>query len=239
MKPLIGITIDVAHDPEDARSGGKLSLNYNYAQVVADAGGVPVLIPPQADPVALSEVLDGLLIPGGNDIDACNWGEANHPEAKTIAQERFDVEKKLFTTVDPKMPVLGICYGCQFINVMRGGSMIQHLPDVVDETHTGGENQKYQIEKGSKLSNIFGKEAQGQSWHHQAIKDVGHDLKVVAKSEDGVIEAIEADDRPWLVGVQWHPERTFDDPATRKLFENFIAAASDYQAKRTNAVGVW
>jgi len=239
MKPLIGITVDVARDLENARSGGKLSLNWNYAQVLADSGGVPVLIPPQADPTSLAEALDGLLIPGGNDINAGNWGEANHPEAKTIAKERFEGEKKLFAAIDPRMPVLGICYGCQFINVIRGGSIIQHLPEETKHPHTDGEKQKYQLEKGSKLSNIFGKQAQGQSWHHQAIKTVGRDLKVVAKSEDGVIEAVEAEDRPWLVGVQWHPERTFDDPATRKLFENFIAAAAAYKEHRTHAVGVW
>jgi putative glutamine amidotransferase len=229
MKPIIGITVDCAPDPQDPRSGGKLQLNWNYAQVIADAGGVPLLIPPQVEGDEILHLLDGLLIPGGNDIDACHWGEANHPSVEPIAPERFGLEKRLYNSLSEEMPVLGICYGCQFINVMRGGSLIQHLPDEDGSSvHTGGEHQTYQINPDSKLGHMVGEQMEGQSWHHQAIKQPGSGLKVIARSTDGTVEAVEAIDRPWMVGVQWHPERTFEDPATQKLFTEFIAAARKY-----------
>ena len=232
-KPIIGITVDALLDEKDTRSGGKLTLNWNYAQAVADAGGVPVLIPPQTDATAMALVLDGLLIPGGNDIDAKHWGEENHPTVETIAEERFDVERRLYEAADPEMPIFGICYGCQFINVVRGGSLIQHLPDVVGhESDRGGTMQDYRIDADSSLAEIMGEDVQGQSWHHQAVKDLGAGLKVVAKNEDGVVEAIEAEDRPWMIGVQWHPERTTEDEATQRLFRNFVGAAAEFKAKR-------
>lgn len=240
-KPLIGITVDFVPEPGNARTGGgKLQLNANYAQAIADSGGVPILIPPYADVVELADMLDGLLIPGGNDIDASNWGEANHAAVEKIAQERFESEKKLFNAISPEMPVLGICYGCQFINVVRGGSLIQHLPDVEGTAdHTSGPVQHYKLDRDSKLAEVFGSDAEGQSWHHQAIGKTGEGLRIVAKSDDGVVEAVEADDRPWLVGVQWHPERTFDDPKTRKLFSAFVAAAEAYHEHKKSTVGVW
>lgn len=228
MKPLIGITVNAKEEPAD-KTGGKLWLNWNYAQVVADAGGIPVLIPPQADKAELCKVLHGWLIPGGDDIDAKHFGEENHPAVKPIEEERYQSEAELYQNADPNMPVLGICYGCQFINVMRGGKLIQHLPDVVDhESHEGGTEQSYTIREGSKLQSIVGAQTTGKSYHHQAVGPVGEGLTVVAEHEDGMVEALEATDRPWMIGVQWHPERTFEDERSRKLFEAFIDAARRY-----------
>ena len=237
MKPLIGITVNAKEEPED-KSGGRLWLNWNYAQVIADAGGIPILIPPQADMKALSETIDGWLIPGGDDIDAKHFGEENHPAVQKVEDERFNAEAELYKHLSAETPVLGICYGCQFINVQRGGKLIQHLPDVVGhDAHTGGTDQRYLIRSGSKLASIVGKEvAGGKSYHHQAVGALGQGLSVVAEHEDGMVEAIEATDRPWMVGVQWHPERTFKDPESRKLFEAFIKAASEYAAKKKAAV---
>ena len=236
MKPLIGITVNAKEEPEE-KTGGKLWLNWNYAQVISDAGGIPILIPPQADMKELAGVLHGWLIPGGYDIDAKHFGEQNHPMVIPIEEERFQAEAELYKHLDADVPVLGICYGCQFLNVQRGGNLIQHLPDVVGhEAHEGGTPQKYQIDSGSKLSTIVGSEVmEGKSYHHQAIGDLGKGLTVVGKHEDGMVEAIEADDRPWMVGVQWHPERTFSDPSSRKLFEAFVSAARDYANKKMTA----
>lgn len=233
MKPLIGITVNAKEEPED-KSGGRLWLNWNYAQSVADAGGIPILIPPQADMAELARIIDGWLIPGGYDIDAKHFGEENHSAVQLIEEERFQAEAELYKHMDPATPVFGICYGCQFINVQRGGKLIQHLPDVVGhEAHEGGTEQKYKVLSGSKLGQIVGSDvAEGKSYHHQAVGALGHNLTVVAEHEDGMIEAIEATDRPWMVGVQWHPERTFTDPASRKLFDAFIAAARAYAANK-------
>ncbi len=234
MKPVIGITVDCKRDPEDARTRGKLELNWNYAQAVADAGGIPILIPPMADMEKLSQLIDGWLIPGGDDIDAKQFGEENHPKVSLQDPARFEGEKKLWEQISTDLPVFGICYGCQFLNVVRGGTLIQHLPDVVGhESHTGGTVQTYEVETDSRLGSVIQTpKINGKSYHHQAVKAVGEHLAVVSKGEDGTIEAIEATDRPWVIGVQWHPERSIEDPATQRLFEDFIAAAARFADKK-------
>jgi putative glutamine amidotransferase len=220
--------------PDERRTCGKLELNWNYAQAVADAGGVPLLIPPHADPAAVADIIDGWLIPGGNDIDASYWGEQNHPKVKPIEDSRFQAERRLYKHANPTMPVLGICYGCQFINIERGGSLYQHLPDVIGhDRNSGGTMQQYELDPDSQLKASMGDErVRGESWHHQSIRDTGKNLRVVAEGEDGVIEGVEATDRPWLVGVQWHPERTPEDEATQRLFRSFVQACAEYAQKR-------
>jgi putative glutamine amidotransferase len=236
-KPVIGITVDCAFDPADGRTNGKLELNWNYAQAIAEAGGIPLLIPPQAEPGVVADIIDGWLIPGGNDIDASHWGEQNHPKVKVIEPERFDAERRLMDSVPPELPVLGICYGCQFINVAHGGSLEQHLPDVLGhDLHRGGTLQRYSVEAGSKLAEATGVESiEGKSYHHQAVGRPGAGLQVIAKDQEGVIEAIEATDRPWMIGVQWHPERTREDEATQRLFRSFVRAAAEYRAAKRGA----
>ncbi len=234
MKPIIGITVDAEPKPADPRTGGSLKLNWNYAQVIADAGGVPLLIPPQADPVAIVGMIDGLLIPGGNDIDPTYWGEPLHPRAELIARERHQVERGIYEAAPKDLPILGVCYGCQFLNVVEGGSLIQHLPDLTGhELDQKGNVQTYQLEPDSKTSAALGTtEASGQSWHHQAIGRVAEGLRVSARNEDGTIEAIESTTRPWVVGVQWHPERTHSAEDSRSLFKHFVEAAAAYRANR-------
>ena len=234
MKPLIAITVEARRDPEDPRTRGTMSLNWNYGQAVAEAGGVPILIPPMADMREVARIIDGWLIPGGYDIDANRFGEENHPSVELQDPSRYEGEADLLSHLDPEVPVLGICYGCQFINVARGGNLIEHLPEVVEEVHTGGAVQTYQI-ADSKLKEAAGvTRIEGKSYHHQAVKELGENLNAVAKAGDGTIEAIEATDRSWMIGVQWHPERTLEDPATRRLFENFVA-----EAKSTPNGGGW
>jgi putative glutamine amidotransferase len=110
------------------------------------------------------------------------------------------------------------------------------LPDVVGhEEHTGGTLQEYQVEAGSQLEGLIGTQLiTGKSYHHQAVKDVGENLKIVSKNADGTVEAIEATDRPWVIGVQWHPERTLEDAPTQKIFKNFIDAARQFAEGTTN-----
>lgn len=230
MKPIIGITgdVDIAV-ASDRNGGGRVQLNFNYLDAVADAGGCPVIIPPQSDPSILQS-LAGLIIPGGHDISASEFGEENHPSVDPIAPHRYRAERTLLHAIDPKMPVLGICYGCQLINIAQGGNLIQHIPDVVGhENDKDGAMQTYAVEEGSKLAQIAGIHQSGQSWHHQAIREVGRDLKVTARNEDGLIEAIESTTRPWMIGVQWHPERTPTSEESKRLFSAFIDAARSYR----------
>lgn len=238
MKPLIGITVVAEPEPDNPRSGGVLKLNYNYAQFVADAGGIPILIPPQGDPKLMAEMLDGWLIPGGLDIDAKEFGQENHPKAEVMPPERFQIEKELYQNANADMPILGICYGCQFLNVMRGGNLIQHLHDVVEtgETHVPGDIQEYKVNPGTKLGQLVGTEATGRSFHHQAVDQVGQDLIVTAHASDGVVEAIEDPNKDFFLAVQWHPERTPESETSRNLIQAFINAAASYKAKKQTAV---
>lgn len=229
MKPIIGITVEPKHDPEDKRSKGKLTLNWNYPEMISEAGGVPIMIPPTADMQAVANIIDGWLIPGGADIDASRFGEPNHPEVEPQDPARFDAELRLFKSVDSKLPVLGICYGCQFLNVVRGGSLEQHLPDRLGHNrHAEGSDEPMKLIGQSKLSQTTGERLNGKSYHHQAIGKLGKGLKVTAQAQDGTIEAIEAEDREWEVAVQWHPERSPDDDANRAIFRAFIDAARRY-----------
>lgn len=233
-QPIIGITVEFKPEPEKPQSGGLLTLNRNYVKAIEAAGGVPIMIPPTAQPAAMSELIDGWLIPGGDDIDAAEFGEENHPEVTLMAPDRYRFERSLFSVVDPQLPVLGICYGCQFLNVARGGSIEQHIPDRVGGTHhSGGTLEENPVDPSSLLSQVAGTTLmQGKSYHHQAVGRIGTGLQTVARHADGTVEAIEATDRPWMIGVQWHPERTPDDSATQRLFSAFVAAAAEYRRVR-------
>ncbi len=234
MRPLIGITVDAEFDDSNDRSNGKLMLNWNYASRVAEACGNPILISPLTDLEWAAKSIDGWLIPGGADMDARHFGEENHPKAELMNPKRWEMEDRLFSLIDPELPTLGICYGCQFINVKRGGSLIQHLPDVVEnDEHTGGTLQPYELVGASKLSTFAGTErVEGKSYHHQAVARVGSGLAVVAKHDDGTVEAIEDASKPFFVGVQWHPERTPEDAATQNLFRSFVEAAREYMESK-------
>lgn len=230
MKPLIGITVESEFDESNDRSNGKLILNWNYAEQVSLAGGNPILITPLTDLEWAAKHIDGWLIPGGADMDAAHFGEENHPKVELMNPKRWEMEDALYRLIDPALPVFGICFGCQFLNVQRGGSLIQHLPDVVDhEEHSNGTMQTYDLVGGSKLSGHTGTgRVEGKSYHHQAVNRVGNGLTVVAKHGDGTVEAIEDAAKPFFVGVQWHPERTPDDQATQNLFRAFADAARAY-----------
>lgn len=233
MKPIIGITVEPSYDANNDRSRGKLVLNWNYAQVIADAGGVPILIPPTADADEVAKLLDGWLIPGGLDIDAGNFDEENHPEVELQDPSRFQIECELYQRLPASVPIFGICYGCQFLNVVRGGTLVQHLPDILGHNaHGQGTWETVVVDPDSQLRKLTGSSIKAKSFHHQSIGKVGENLAVTAKSEDGVIEAIEATDRPWMIAVQWHPERSFDDPSNKRLIEAFVRAAADHATQR-------
>lgn len=228
-KPLIGITTNW-RKPDDFALA---SMDVAYAEAVSQAGGVPVLIPPFTDARALTEALDGLLIPGGADIDPRYYQEEPHPQTRIVNTPRFEQEWALLSEFEARQkPIFGICYGCQLLNVWRGGSLHQHLPDLPNVTlkhdHQDGEDIPYhfvQIDPHSLLYTIVGQtQIRIVTAHHQAIKAVGRNLKVVATSPDGVLEAIEDPELPFFVGVQWHPERDPTAPATQALFRAFVEA---------------
>jgi putative glutamine amidotransferase len=196
------------------------------------------VVPPVADIEQISQIVDGWLIPGGDDIDASRFGQENHPNVSLQDPARYSFEHDLWEVLPVEVPVFGICYGCQFLNVVRGGTLIQHLPDVPGvQVHTGGGLQEYNVAPGSALASVVaGALTSGKSYHHQAVDRVADGMSVSARSQDGVVEALEATDRPWVIGVQWHPERTLDDKNSRALFSNFVQAASHYSVRRQKQV---
>ncbi|MBL8060258.1 MAG: gamma-glutamyl-gamma-aminobutyrate hydrolase family protein [Chthonomonas sp.] len=231
MKPIIGITCDIYPVGDDR--GPEYRLKVNYCEMVAEAGGIPVIIPTVADVEELASMLDGVLIPGGRDIDPARFGQEKHPAADLQNPARFETEASLYENLPKDAPVFGICYGAQFLNVAGGGTINQHIPDhLVNHDHEGGTLQGYSVDRDSRLGAIVVDHLEGKSFHHQAIDQVADGLKVVARHDDGTIEAVEGDGPRWMIGVQWHPERTPDDPNSKRLFAAFVEEAKKFRARR-------
>lgn len=224
MKPLIAITTDLQSD-------SRHTLNWNYPEQVAKAGGNPIIISPLTDLEEVVGLFDGWLIPGGNDFDSAYYGQPLHPKAELQHPARWEMEQKLYSLIPSDLPILGICGGCQFINVIRGGTLHQHIPEILGhESHSGGTLQDYSVFEQSVLARSANAvKIVGKSYHHQAVDKLGSELTITARSEDGTVEAIEDQSKPFCVGVQWHPERTPDDLATQNLFKAFIDAASSFR----------
>jgi len=196
---------------------------HNYALAITRAGGVPLLAP-NVDPElaeAYVEGADALLLTGGVDIDPYLYDTRPHPDLGNVDRGRDAFELALYRAFrDRSKPVLGICRGIQLVNVAHGGSLHQHVPAVAGaEQHiqrdiTGAPLQRVTLEPGSRLAAAFGAERlHVNSFHHQAVDRVGDGLRVVARSDDGMVEALEADDDGsdgFVVAVQWHPEMCWD-----------------------------
>ncbi|TPX05567.1 gamma-glutamyl-gamma-aminobutyrate hydrolase family protein, partial [Schumannella luteola] len=215
--PLIGLTTYLEQAQTGVWDVQAAFLPKVYFEAVYRAGGIPVLLPPQ--PVdggvvdAVLEPLDGLIITGGKDVDPARYGQQPHPTTDTPRLDRDAWEDALLVgAIDRELPFLGICRGLQVLNVTRGGSLIQHLPDVVGSTryNAGGgvfTVNEVAIDGGTKLAELVpDATASVKSYHHQAIDEVGDGLVVTARSDDGVIQAVELAEHPFGVAVQWHPE---------------------------------
>ena len=211
-------------------------LPARYTDMVAAAGGMPVLLPPLAGVDSALGRIDGLVLSGGGDIDPAHYGAARHPASGPANPGRDEAEIALARLALARgLPVLGICRGLQVINVALGGTLHQHLPDLLGhEGHApepvGYGSHKVSVPPGSRLAGILGRtEAAVPTHHHQAIDRLGSGLAATAWADDGVIEAVEpidgGDGAPFAVAVQWHPEAG-DDPS---LFGFLITAAQRYQ----------
>lgn len=228
-RPTIGITSVF----EDNNSSKKVSVSYNYVQAVLDNGGIPVILPTIDNPQVISQYvhqIDGLVLIGGLDIPPAVYGHKSHQTVEPLPQLRYEFESRLIRQfLDTKKPVLGVCLGMQFTNVVRGGSLIQDIPSQVTEpvTHRGENSwHKVTIERNSLLETILSaNEAYVYSSHHQAVNDLGKNLKVIARSGDGVIEALERTDGGFGLFVQWHPEAMTDDPVHRDAIYGALVRA--------------
>ncbi|MGE3314070.1 MAG: gamma-glutamyl-gamma-aminobutyrate hydrolase family protein [Planctomycetaceae bacterium] len=236
MTPLIGITTYGRDEDNRFRVPG------DYVDAVRRAGGVPVLIPPGGHGLefALARV-DGLILAGGGDINPQHYGGTMHETIYSVDAERDASEMILArAVVESGMPTFGICRGLQLINVALGGTLHEHLPDVVGESvlhrlpPREATEHAVRVKSGSKLGDVLlDLEFTAASWHHQAVRDVAPGLNVVAHAPDGTIEALEKTDHPWLIAVQWHPELTAAVSATQqRLFDAFVAATKSPKPAR-------
>jgi len=234
--PVIGISSYLEQASSGVWDTRAVFLPWIYAEPVVSAGGAVVVLPPQVpSPDAVAGVLatlDGLYIAGGYDVDPSRYGEEAHGETDEPRTDRDAWEIALFHGACALgLPVLGVCRGAQVINVARGGTLVQHLPDRLGHSGYQGGDAVYRrvgvkVAEGSLLSTLHPEERDVPVYHHQAIDVLGTGLTVTAHSVDGVVEAVEDPTLDFCVAVQWHPER--DD--LTDIWEGFVSAAALYQA---------
>lgn len=241
-KPVIGITLDLANNNENYRysSFPWYVLRQNYAESVIQASGIPLMIPYQEDADTILQLIDGLILPGGDeDINPKVYGHdiTSHKTTPNEARDNFEflIAKKAIAL---DMPILGICRGMQLLNIAFGGTLIQHIPDYLhlrpSESVINHEqplpkhvvSHLIDIKPHTILAQLAGdlSETMVNSTHHQAVWQVGEEMRVSATAPDGIIEAIEAINHKFIVGVEWHPEYLNNNGLDAKLFKALIAA---------------
>ena len=234
-RPLIGITID-SHD-----DGDKYESPMSYARAVELAGGLPFLLPYMTDVSLIPQyvdALDGILFAGGNDLDPAVYGQSWHPKAEPIDPARQKFETALIAEVEKrKLPALGDCLGSQLMNVYRGGSLHQFLPDVdraaaIEHRRVGEQSSRHavSVDTSSKLGHAIGAaNVSVNTFHKQSASKLGRGLKVIATAPDGVIEGFEDPSFPLFAAVQWHPERLVEEPEHLGVFKLLVETARDKQ----------
>jgi putative glutamine amidotransferase len=233
--PLIGIStsITVGTSPERAY------VNSTYLHAVQQAGGVPVILPPQLSGASLTRLargLDGLLLTGGGDVDPVLFGEAPHATLYDVAPARDSLETgAVRIALDRRLPILAICRGIQVLNVAMGGTLYQDVAtDPGTQLQHSQQEPRHQpshkvtVAPGSLLAETLGvDEVEVNSMHHQAVKAAGAGLAAVAWAPDQIIEGLELSDRSrFVLGVQWHPEELVgDSEPARRLFAALVRSA--------------
>ncbi len=200
-----------------------------YPKVIEKAGGLPVQLTRNTDPVEIVRRLDGLVMTGGADPDPELYGEEPHPELGAVERGRDDWELALIrAALDARIPMLCVCRGAQLLNIALGGTLVQHLDS---PEHAGWDKPRIErchtvrVSGGSRAEALYGSEVPTNSLHHQAVGRLGEGVVVTGTAEDGVVEAFEISGRPEVFAVQWHPEMLSDvvDPAFVWLVEESAA----------------
>jgi len=232
VKPIIGLLAEVSDEK-------KCAVLNSYVRAIEDAGGLPVLLPYVEDGEVIADfckACDGILFTGGVDVDPGMYGEKRHPMLGETARYRDSLEARVFSEFyKTEKPILGICRGAQIINVLLGGSLWQdipsEMPSEIDHRQKEGQfslSHRVNILEGTPLRGLVSKgRMNANSFHHQAIKALGADLEVMARADDGVIEAVYSTKKSYLRAYQWHPERIYGiDGDNRRIFVDFVTAAA-------------
>jgi putative glutamine amidotransferase len=243
-RPLIGVTVSeirCKQDTQQVRHGEptqtEMTLGLAYMRAVERAGGLPVALAPLAteNVDSLLEKLSGVLITGGPDLDPSSYGATRHAELGPTDRAVDAFELTLCRHAYRRgIPILGICRGAQVLNVARLGTLHQHLPDVnqgaVEHRQAEpGESTTHEVRvapDSGLAQTTGGGPVKVNSFHHQAIERLGLDLRPVAWSQDGLIEAVESEDGHFVLGVQWHAETLIDEAEQLALFERLVEAAT-------------
>ncbi len=248
--PLIAVTtseLRPSHPgtatPQGEPPQREMALGLKYLKAIELAGGIPVVIPPLAEE-SLEPLLDrvsGLCLSGGPDLDPLAYGERRHEQIGPTWQELDTFELAVARAADARrLPILAICRGLQVLNVARGGSLHQHLPDIAGSTinhrqsePSGEPTHWVKLEQGSRLSQIMGsRQLQVNSFHHQAAAELGEALLVTGQAPDGTVESLEAADREFLLAVQWHAECLIERSDHAALFAALVEAAGRFENAR-------
>jgi putative glutamine amidotransferase len=242
-RPAIGICGAIEHASWGAWAVLANVSPRSYALAVQAAGGMALLLPPDdgaaEQPGEMIDLLDGLMLAGGSDIDPSSYGAEPHPETKGSRPERDRFELALsHAALERDMPVLGICRGLQLLNVACGGTLDQHLPDTIASErhrHTPGSfaDHEVRIAEGTLAERAVGETAAAvKSHHHQGVHELGEDVTITGWAvEDDVIEAIELPGKAYALGVLWHPE---EDQRSR-VIASLVGAARDYRSAAESA----
>ena len=237
-KPVIGVTTYLEQAQMGVWDTQAAYLPRVYFDAVNNAGGIAVLLPPQPVDAEISHAvlsrLDGLIVAGGKDVNPALYGQDRLITTDEPREDRDDWETALLTAaIEDEVPFLGICRGLQMLNVARGGTLHQHLPDIVgsERYSLGGgvfaDNEVF-VDANTQVGSLLGggETLIGKSYHHQAIDAVGAGLSVTARSDDGTVQAVEVDGMPFGIAVQWHPEHT---PEDLRLFAGLVEAAKAHR----------
>lgn len=235
MAPIIGIT---TYQSATVHGQPTVALMQSYINAVMQAGGVPVLIPSliaENGWEALYARLDGILFSGGGDIGLEHSPGDPHPRIDDVDPQRDSIELRMIrAAASDGKPFLGICRGCQVLNVGLGGTLYTHIPDqlpnALDHSYPGNMRtvlvHEVKIEEGTHTAEIYSEPIiRVNSLHHQGLKDIAPSLRVAGHAPDGLVEAVELPDHPFGLAVQWHPEWLTDQEGTRKLFRMFVESA--------------
>lgn len=225
-EPFIGITCDVTI-PRREPAAYELSCDHRYPEIVKVAGGYPVLLPIARRPRVMRRYLDeidGLIIVGGDDVDPRLYGEKPRRGTGAVFGPRLRFEQRLYRAARRRdLPVLGICYGMQLINVLEGGTLYQDIRRDAGSRHRHRSGvHRVTVRRDSRLRRILRRDRfEVATEHHQAVRGVAPGFRAAAFADDGIVEAIE-ESSGRILAVQWHPERTPEQLATRRLFREFV-----------------